>query len=235
MAEKRCISRKIADSDSFTDLNLTTQGLYFHLNLNADDDGFINNSKKIMKVVGATERDFNELINKRFIIYFEEEGVAVIKHWWIHNSKRKDRHKVTEYTELYKRLTIKENGVYTLATNCQPSGNQLSPKVKETKEKEKKVKKFIPPTLAEIEEYCRSRNSSVNPKVFYDYFTCDPNRMWIDSKGNQVKNWKAKIITWEGSREKKEEDILPTYSTEHNKTMSTDEEKELMELMKGKK
>lgn len=66
--------------------------------------------------------------------------------------------------------------------------------------KKQRTKKFVPPTLEEVEAYCKERNSPVDPKTFYEYFTADPDRQWIDSKGNPVRNWKSKIITWE-SRE----------------------------------
>lgn len=138
MAEKRCISREILDSDAFMDLELSTVALYVYLNLNADDDGFVNNSKKIMKMIGATEKDFKALIEKRFVIYFEDEGVSVIKHWWVHNTKRKDRFKPTKYTELLEQLAIKENGVYTLAKNYKPKPRYSTDNNKEVSEEEEK-------------------------------------------------------------------------------------------------
>ena len=61
-------------------------------------------------------------------------------------------------------------------------------------DKRKKKAKFVPPTLEEVTEYCRSRNSSVDPKTFYDFFT---EGKWVDSKGKPVRNWKQKVITWE--------------------------------------
>ena len=231
MAEKRCLSKEILSSDAFLDLPLASQALYVQLNLNADDDGLINSTKKIMQIIGAKPKDFNALINKRFVIYFQDDGVTVIKHWWVHNLKRKDRYKPTKYTEIMDQLTVKENGVYTLATNGQPNGNQSLPKVNETKVKESK--RFIEHTLEEITDYCKSRNSNVNPKTFYDYFTAGK---WIDSKGHPVKNWKQKIITWEKyGTNKTEEDVLPTYDPTMNKQMSQEEENEILELMKGTK
>ena len=101
MAEKRCLSLQIMESDAFLEQSLSAQALYVHLNLNSDDDGFINNSKKVMRVIGAKNKDFESLIEKNFIIYFEEEGVAVIKHWWVHNTKRNDRYKETKYNRTH--------------------------------------------------------------------------------------------------------------------------------------
>ena len=127
MAERRMFTKKIIDSDAFLDMPLSTQALYFHLNMRADDDGFINNPKKIMRMIGASEDDLKVLISKRFIITFES-GIVVIKHWRMHNLLRKDRYIETQYIEEKSMLSIKENGVYTeddnqLATNWQPNGN----------------------------------------------------------------------------------------------------------------
>lgn len=132
MAEKRMFTQKIIDSDAFLDMPLSTQALYFHLNMRADDDGFINNPKRIQRTIGASEDDLKLLIAKRFVICFEN-GVIVIKHWRMHNTLRKDRYNPTQYQEQFAMLEVKDNNAYTekpvnqLATTCQPSGNQLEP------------------------------------------------------------------------------------------------------------
>lgn len=131
MAERRMFTQKIVDSDQFLDMPLSSQSLYFHLNMRADDDGFVNNPKKIQRMIGASEDDLKLLIAKRFILAFEN-GVIVIKHWRMHNLLRKDRYNPTQYQEEMERLEIKENGAYTergnqLATDWQPHGNQLAP------------------------------------------------------------------------------------------------------------
>ena len=120
-------TKKIIDSDAFLDMPLSTQALYFHLNMRADDDGFINNPKKIMRMIGASEDDLKVLISKRFIITFES-GIVVIKHWRMHNLLRKDRYIETQYVEEKNMLFLKDNGAYTedgnqLATKWQPNGN----------------------------------------------------------------------------------------------------------------
>ena len=79
MAEKRMFTQKIIDSDAFLEMPTSAQALYFHLNMRADDDGFVNNPKKITRYVGAAEDDLKLLLLKRFIIGFES-GVIVIKH-----------------------------------------------------------------------------------------------------------------------------------------------------------
>lgn len=113
MAEKRMFAKTIIDSDSFLDMPLSTQALYFHLSMRADDDGFINNPKKIQRVVGAADDDLKLLIFKNFVIPFES-GVCVIKHWFIHNYIRGDRYKPTVYQEEREQLDVKENKAYTL-------------------------------------------------------------------------------------------------------------------------
>lgn len=112
MAERRMFAKTIIDSDAFIDMPLSTQALYFHLSMRADDDGFINNPKKIMRMIGASEDDYKVLCLKRFIIPFDS-GIVVIKHWKIHNYIQKDRYKPTVYTEEKAALTSKDNGVYT--------------------------------------------------------------------------------------------------------------------------
>ena len=112
MAERRMFAKTIIDSDAFLDMPLSAQSLYFHLAMRADDDGFINNPKKIQRMVGASDDDCKLLIAKRFIITFES-GVIVIKHWRMHNYIQKDRYKPTLYKDEMSRLTLKENNSYT--------------------------------------------------------------------------------------------------------------------------
>lgn len=117
MANKRMFNLSIVDSDAFLDLPLTAQALYFHLAMRADDDGFIGNPNRIKKLTGACDSDLKELIDKRFVLMFED-GVAVIKHWKMHNTIQSDRYKKTNYTEDLKKLRIKENNAYTLTDRC---------------------------------------------------------------------------------------------------------------------
>lgn len=116
VAEKRMFAKTIIDSDAFLDMPLSTQALYFHLSMRADDDGFINNPKNIQRMIGATNDDAKILIMKNFIIPFES-GIVAIKHWKIHNCIRKDRKKETAYPDEMSMLEEKENGAYTLRTD----------------------------------------------------------------------------------------------------------------------
>ena len=105
-------AKTIIDSDAFIDMPLSTQALYFHLSMRADDDGFINNPKKIQRMVGASDDDMKVLVMKRFIIPFES-GIVVIKHWKIHNYIQKDRYKPTLYEKERRQIELKDNGAYT--------------------------------------------------------------------------------------------------------------------------
>ena len=122
MSEKRMFSKQIVESDSFLDMPLSSQALYFHLGMAADDDGFINAPKRIQRSIGASDDDLKLLMAKNFIIPFES-GVVVIKHWKINNYIRADRKRATAYPEEMSKLVIKENGSYRLATDRQLTGN----------------------------------------------------------------------------------------------------------------
>lgn len=113
MADRRMFSKSIIDSDEFLDMPLSTQALYFHLAMRADDDGFINNPRKIQRIVGCGNDDIKLLIAKQFIIPFES-GIVVIKHWRVHNYIQKDRYKPTMYQDEKSQLDIKPNKPYTI-------------------------------------------------------------------------------------------------------------------------
>ncbi len=126
MADKRMFSLKIVDSDLFLDMPLSSQCLYFHLSMRADDDGFVDNPKKIIKIIGANEDDLKILITKGFVIVFER-GIIVITHWKINNYIRNDRRKETMYITEKQSLTQTENGAYIKLENLGiPNDNQVS-------------------------------------------------------------------------------------------------------------
>ncbi len=145
MAQKRMFSRQITESDAFLDLPLAAQCLYFHLSLSADDEGFISSGKRIVRAIGAEEKDLDMLIESGFLIFFPDANVYVDKAFCLNNSLRSDRFHPTTYQTERKQLTLTENKVYQLrseddnqlSTNCQPDGNreENSP---EEKRKEKK-------------------------------------------------------------------------------------------------
>lgn len=158
MAEKRCFSMSIVDSDAFMEMPLSTQCFYFHLGMRADDYGFVNNPRRIAKLVGASDDDFKLLVSKRFLLLFDN-GVVVIKHWLMHNTVKNDRIKLPQYPDIAAKIFIKQNKSYTdvpqgecttllqaIESGWKPLGTQLettwNPKRKEEKGKEKKRKEM---------------------------------------------------------------------------------------------
>lgn len=125
MADKRMFSKQIVDSDAFLEMPLSTQALYFHLSMRADDDGFLNNAAKIRKIIGASEDDLKLLILKKFVIDFDD-GIIVIKHWRINNYLRTDRYRETVYLEEKAMLEVNANGSYSVKKDVGiPGGNQV--------------------------------------------------------------------------------------------------------------
>lgn len=204
-------TKKITDSDAFTEMPSASQALYFHLNQGADDDGFNNQIQMAMFKAHASTDDLKILLAKNFIIRFES-GVIVIKHWRMHNTIRKDRYTPTNFQEELEQLGIKENGAYTywLPNGCQMVATdkisidkyRLEENSVDKKEKSDKPtqKRFIPPTLEEVQAYCLERNNDVDAQKFWDYYDA---AKWYDSKGVKMRSWKQKVITWEGREKNK--------------------------------
>lgn len=113
MAERRMFAKTIIDSDAFLDMPTSARLLYYDLGMRADDDGFVNSPKKIIRMTGASDDDLSVLIAKKFIIPFEN-GIVVIKHWRIHNYIRKDTYNETAYKEEKAMLILDENKSYKL-------------------------------------------------------------------------------------------------------------------------
>jgi hypothetical protein len=112
MAKRRMFSMDVIDTDYFLEMPMSSQLLYFHLALRADDDGFISSPKRILRLTGASDDDLKLLLSKEFVIPFES-GICVIKHWKIHNYIRSDRYNETIYQD-EKALLLEENNVYKI-------------------------------------------------------------------------------------------------------------------------
>lgn len=123
MAERRMFAKTIIDSDAFLDMPMSARLLYYDLGMRADDDGFVNSPKKIMRMIGASDDDAKILVSKKFIIPFDS-GLIVIKHWRINNYLRNDRYTETKYLGEKSSLLIDENGGYKLenTTSGTPTG-----------------------------------------------------------------------------------------------------------------
>lgn len=223
--------KRITDSDRFTDLPNSTKALYFMAGMNADDRGFFQ-PRRLQKMCGFTDDDFKVLIAKRYFMSFES-GVMVITDWNKNNYLDKNRITETEYIDELKLLRI-INEKYelndTCLTNVKRMFNQYSIEENSIEEKEiyKEKEKFKKPTLEEVQKYCEERNNDVDSQKFYDYYEISH---WLDSKGNKVKNWKQKVITWEKHQK---EEKLPTWFSNKNSVqeMTEEEKKELDELLK---
>ena len=217
MAERRMFTKKITESDAFLDMPSSTQMLYFHFSMNADDDGFVNNPKKIQKMCGASDDDFKLLIAKSFIILFDS-GIIVIKHWKMHNYIQADRYRPTDYVEEKSMLGIKSNKAYTLDvskmdTECIQNGyigkdsigkvsidkDSIDKDSKGESVRVEKAKRFYPPTLDEVKQYCEERKNNIDPMAFIDFYS---SKGWMIGK-NRMKDWKAAVRTWERKRKEK--------------------------------
>ena len=130
MAQRRMFSKKITETDLFLDMPMSSQCLYFHLNMSADDDGFIGNAKTIRRMIGASEDDLKLLLAKEFLFPFDS-GVVVVKDWKIHNYIRSDRYNETVYQDEKKQLKQLENGRYEIGIpNVIPEVYQMDTQVR---------------------------------------------------------------------------------------------------------
>ena len=200
MAERRMFAKSIVDSDAFIDMPMSARLLYYDLGMRADDDGFVNSPKKIMRMIGATNDDMNILLMRKFVIAFES-GVVVIKHWRIHNYIQSDRYHPTKYAEEKAQLTVKANGAYTMDTKCIQPVSNMDTEVRLGKVSQDKVSLSSGdkhhPTLEEVKEYCSERGNKVDPERWFDYYTSNG---WKVGK-NPMKDWKAAVRTWERTDE----------------------------------
>lgn len=212
MAEKRMFSKTIIDSDLFLDMSPTAQLLYFHLGLRADDEGFINSPKKVMRMIGATNDDFKILIAKEYLIPFES-GVVVITHWLIHNAIRKDRIKPTFHKLEKEKLYLTDNNTYTLefvGYSRQPNDTQLTDKCqhrldknrldKNSIDKEKKKKKNTPSKIkyAEFVSMKEKEYDTLIEKYGYPQTKAMIEKLdnWKGANGKIYKSDYRAILSW---------------------------------------
>lgn len=211
MAERRMFAKTIVTSDAFLDMPPTARCLYFTLGMFADDDGFVNNPKSIMRQIGSTSDDMSILIAKKFLIAFES-GVIVIKHWKIHNYIQSDRYHPTKYQEEKSTLDLDENKAYTQASvPCIQDVSKVDTEVRLEIGKSKSKDRFIPPSIEDVQAYIEEKHFSVDAEHFVDYYTANG---WRVGK-NPMKDWKATVRNWErkdagrGSEKRNERDQEP--------------------------
>jgi hypothetical protein len=203
MAQRRMFSPTITESDAFLDMPLSTQALYFHLGMYADDDGFVNPGK-IMRMLGATSDDLKILGVKRFILLFPN-GVVVIKHWKINNLVRKDWYRQTQYLEERSTLNVKENGSYTDDSSqgvpFLPHANENSLTSRQRRLRKdslgnnKEKKKFgelknVFLSDEEMEKLTERFGINTTNKLIFDLST------YIASKGRKYRSHYATLLQW---------------------------------------
>lgn len=123
MANKRMFSLDVVDTDTFIEMPATSQNLYFHLGMRADDDGFVSSPRKIMKMLGCGNDDLRILVERQYVILFES-GVIVLTDWNVNNNKIKsDRYKPTRFQNELAELSQKGD-VYRLKNSLEPVWNR---------------------------------------------------------------------------------------------------------------
>lgn len=214
MAQKRMFDKSIISSDSFLEMPDSSQNLYFHLSMNADDDGFVDNWKSIMRMTGHKEDDMKVLISKSFIIPFDT-GVIVIKHWRMNNYLRNDRYNETKYLKEKSQLQVEKNQEYTLINNekidvvyqLDTNGRHSIEKNSIDNIKENNKKKSYGEfnnVLLTDEEYAKLEKSNLLSYI-------ETLSSYIASKGKKYKSHYATILNW-SKKEKKEIDPYAEYT-----------------------
>ncbi|ODJ54823.1 conserved phage C-terminal domain-containing protein [Brochothrix thermosphacta] len=186
MAQRRMFSKDITTSDIFVDMPMSSQLLYFHLGMEADDEGFIGNAKMLSRAYGSNNDDLMLLKAKGFIIMFDS-GVSVVKDWNLNNRIRKDRIKETIYRSEKSLLTVDSLGVYQIdnqtTTKCQPNDNQMSAQYRLGKVRLGKVSKDIVPQSETVPPY----------KTIIDYLNDKAGTKYRSSSKDTQKHIKARF------------------------------------------
>lgn len=251
------MSKKIIDTDNFLDMPQSTQCLYFHLLLRADDDGFIQSPKSIMRITGCKDDDLKLLIAKGFVIGFET-GVIVIRHWRIHNYVQSDRYSKSELQEA-KCVELK-NKVYEVVeppinpdntcmdTKCIQNGYNLDTQIRidKIREEENRIETLchvthddVDKSHFEIIEYLNLKTGSKFKPTTKPYVQAIRSRL---KEGYTVSDFKTvidkKCREWQGT--KLEKYLTPktlfapshfdTYLNSNETATMTDTERKVAEL-----
>lgn len=189
-------AKTIIDSDAFLEMPATSQLLYFHLSIRADDDGFINKPKTIMRMVGSKDDDINLLIAKNFLIPFES-GVVVIKHWKIHNYIQNDRYNETKYKIEKSQLVLDENKAYKLQkSECIQNVSVLETQVRLGKvrigkdSKDKNIYGEFKNVKLTNDEFSKLKEKDLLSVI-------EDLSYYINSKGDMYKSHYGTILSWD--------------------------------------
>ena len=213
MAQKRMFSLSVVDTDKFLEMPISSRLLYYELGMRADDDGFVDNWKKILLFTGLKEDDMKVLISKQFIIPFES-GVIVIRHWRMNNYLQNDRTKPTIYQEELKKLELDSNNVYTMDTTCIHSidKNRI----------DKNIYGELKNVLLTDEEYHKLEQANLLPYI-------EKLSSYIASKGKKYKSHYATILTWSRGDKKTEKPLPEWFDKEIEKENTTVEDENYMQ------
>ena len=192
MARRRMFSSAIVLSDAFLDMPASARCLYFTFGMVADDDGFVNNPRSVMRQIGASDDDAKILLAKRYILSFDS-GVICLKHWRINNYIQRDRYTPTTYVEERDALTFDEKGAYTekdgMYTNCIQNGYTGKGRLGKGR-LGKSEGESAPPTLEEIKAYCEEEGlTAMSPEKFFDHYSA---KGW-----HTIADWKARARIWD--------------------------------------
>ena len=197
MARRRMFSLDVVDTDRFLDMPSSTQALYFHLGMRADDDGFVASPKRTAAMCGCSADDLNLLAAKGFVRPFES-GVLVIVDWRKNNQIRPDRYTPTQFLDEKAQLGIPAVNQSTYQQVPQVSiGKDRTGKVsikRERKADKPPRPRFTPPSEDEaITYFCGQGSSATEAKSFVDYFTANG---WKGGGRACMKDWQAAARNW---------------------------------------
>ena len=205
MANKRMFALDVIDTDRFCEMPISARLLYYELGMRGDDEGFVQNPKKIMLTTGTTADDLKILAAKGYVILFDS-GVLVITHWRQNNFIQKDRFHETTCLAEKAQIQTTDSKIYELL----PSGNKLDTpcirtvsdleaqiRLDKTRKEEKarapSSRRFTPPSVDEVAAYCRERGNGVDAQRFVDFYA---SKGWkVGSAG--MKDWRAAVRNWE--------------------------------------
>ena len=218
MSTRRMFSIRLINSARFLRMPISSQALYFHLGMHADDDGIVE-AYPVIKTIGCTEDDLRVLVAKGFVQVLNDDLVSYITDWSEHNTIRPDR----KIDSIYKDLLLQINPDVKLVekrpradvgrtmdgqwTDNGPSMDGIGKDRlgKDRLDKDNtpldppKGKRFKAPTVAEVEAYCRERNNDVNAEQFVDFYI---SKDWMVGK-NKMKDWRAAVRNWEKRNQEK--------------------------------
>ena len=211
MANKRMFALDVIDTDRFCEMPVSARLLYYELGMRGDDEGFVQNPKRIMLTTGTTVDDLKVLAAKGYVILFDS-GVLVITHWQKNNFIQKDRFHETTCLAEKAQIQTTDSKKYALLpagngldTGCiQPVSNmeaqvRLDQTRVEKKTRTPSSRRFTQPTVEDVESYCQERGNAVDAQRFVDFYAASG---WMRGK-SPIRDWKACVRTWEKNNDER--------------------------------